>query len=192
MAPSSRTRNLSVLLLCVSLAPLALVHTLSLQANQCGRQLRRAKEILESLDSEALLLPVSGYLPSAPPWLRSSWASYLAELSDESLAHAEDRGLVDLLLQDSSAPSTLRDTGSALHDLNGQLPVLASGDGAQSTSYGVRKSKVQQVDCFLRAAQRCRKHCGEDVGRIVDVGSGLGALTRHLAQHLALPCLGTL
>ena len=29
------------------------------QANQCGRQLRRAKEILESLDSEALLLPVS-------------------------------------------------------------------------------------------------------------------------------------
>ncbi|CAK9082969.1 unnamed protein product [Durusdinium trenchii] len=81
---------------------------------------------------------------------RSPRASYLAELSDESLAHAEDRGLVDLLLQDSSAPSTLRDTGSALHDLNGQLPVLASGDGAQSTSYGVRKSKVQQVQPVLR------------------------------------------
>eukprot|EP00435_Cladocopium_sp_Y103_P037043 s643_g9.t1 len=173
-------------ILCV-LQPLSFV--LSFGQDMCGQQLLRAKKMLDSFGSEALFLPMSGYLPYAPPWLERHWADYLLKLPDDALLHAEQQGLAELLLQDDRAPSTLRDTATALSALEAQLPVLARPSAAANGygGYGMSKPKLQQVHCFLRAARHCLQ---QEIERVVDVGCGLGALTRELASSLRVPCLG--
>lgn len=172
-------------MLCV-LQPFTFV--LSFGQDVCGQQLLRAKKILDLFGSEAMFLPMSGYLPYAPPWLEKHWADYLLNLPDDALLHAEQHGLAELLLPDEHAPTTLRETATTLSALEAQFPVLARPSAAAS-GYGMSKPKLQQVDCFLRATRHCLRQSTE-IGRVVDVGCGLGALTRELAISLGVPCLG--
>ncbi|CAE7227641.1 unnamed protein product, partial [Symbiodinium sp. CCMP2456] len=162
-----------------------------------AEQLREAHGILTALPAQAQRLPISGYLPHPPPWLPGPWADFLMGLESASLEEAEMLGLVEAISRWRSEggprpPSSLQDVAESLRRLRASLPSWGgssiAGPSASPTKFGMKRGKVGQVESFVRVARTSASLRGSR--RILDVGAGLGALTRQLQQSLGLPCLG--
>ncbi len=118
----------------------------------------------------------------APSWcVDRGWQSFLEGLSDESVLVAERDGLAASLGEQRTAPSDLIALASAVRRVIHLEP--ASGSATeQSPLRRASPRKQAQVAAFAALlAGRTR-----NATRIVDVGSGHGHLTRHLASALRL------
>ncbi len=127
-----------------------------------------------------------------PSWcVRRAWADALAALSDEAVDAIERDGLASYSSDDpskwSAFPSDLRALANHVRRVT-SLSRLASTDPMKHAVDSRRASprKRVQVAAFAAAVEREALRAE----RIVDLGSGHGHLTRHLALELGVPAEG--
>ena len=122
----------------------------------------------------------------APPgWCtRRGWEEFLAGLSDADVLGAEREGLAQRLPGMPDAPSDLVELACAVARSIELAPPRAASPGAPLRRASPRKRA--QVAAFATLAGSL----APDATRIVDVGSGHGHLTRHLAEALQLHAVG--
>lgn len=127
-----------------------------------------------------------------PSWcVRRGWTDALAVLSDDEVDAIERDGLASYLGAGPScwpeAPAELRALATSVRSLTSLHRVVAesSAKHAVDTRRASPRKRVQ-VAAFAAAASRAA--LGAE--RIVDLGSGHGHLTRHLALELGVPAEG--
>ncbi len=124
--------------------------------------------------------------PTAPGWCeRRNLTAFLLSLDDEALLFAETRGLCVALPQLPSPPAEL--TALCLwvqRELDAWAP-LARSERALDTRHVGERKRVQ-VATFVEHALRSVPR----PARIVDVGAGLGHLTRALASAMEVEAIG--
>lgn len=133
----------------------------------------------------------------APPALVTrGWAPYLSSLDDAQLAEVEIAGHEARF--GDGAPASLRALLASVREVC-RVPSLPASvaAGAPSSPPGhaprasgprrqERPRKRAQVDAFARVILPLAARAG----RVLDVGSGHGHLTREIAERLALPVVG--
>lgn len=127
-----------------------------------------------------------------PSWcVRRGWADALAALSDEEVDAIERDGLASYASAGpacwSEAPLDLRALASRVRSLTSLRRVVARN--ATKLAVDTRRAsprKRVQVAAFAAAVERAALRAE----RIVDLGSGHGHLTRHLALELGVPAEG--
>lgn len=143
---------------------------------------RRATAVLRGT------LDIVGERPGAdaPAWIATRrWESFLAGLSDVRLADLERRGLADAADSLDDAPADLRALAVETRTLTTfGAPFAGDGDGVAARRASTRKRS--QVAAFAELVRPLLP----GVHRVVDVGSGHGHLTRHLARQLDVPVEG--
>ncbi|HEU4407991.1 MAG TPA: methyltransferase [Polyangiaceae bacterium] len=165
----------------------------------CGRALEgawaSAARLLEGAHDLVLARAEGG---EAPAWcVARGWEPFLRGLSDDDTAAAEREGLSALSRVAGAPPSLLAfarevervvavgplspaDLGPALAPLPpSDLPLGVRGRRASDRKWA-------QVVAFAAACAPLARACS----RVVDVGSGHGHLTRHLAEAFGRPALG--
>jgi hypothetical protein len=126
-----------------------------------------------------------------PSWcVRRGWVAALAALSDDQVDAIERDGLASFLAEGHAkeiAPADLRELAARVRFVT-SLPRLANVETHEHAVDGRRASprKRVQVASFAAAVERVAGR----VDRIVDLGSGHGHLTRHLAVELGVPAEG--
>ncbi len=123
---------------------------------------------------------------AAPAWaLARGWARGLAALSDEAVDAAERAGLAAWRADDEQLPGSLAKAAASVRALTA-LPVHEGVHPAPRDRRRASPRKQSQVAAFASLARPLASGCA----RVVDVGSGHGHLTRHLADALSLPAVG--
>lgn len=121
-----------------------------------------------------------------PSWCVSrGWQSFLEGLSDESVQSAERDGLATSLCEQRAAPSDLIALASAIRGVIYLEPASSSGSELTTLRRASPRKHAQITAFAALLAGRTRS-----ATRIVDVGSGHGHLTRHLASALRLASEG--
>ncbi|MFO0647115.1 MAG: methyltransferase [Polyangiales bacterium] len=150
----------------------------------------RRDEALRFEEASAMLASVRDIIAErpvgpTPTWAaRRGWDAFLSSLTDAEVSAAERDGLAAALLA-ARRPADL----VALSREVARLGALPTAEVTVETPVDARRAsprKQAQVAAFAsiaRAAARGRS-------RVVDVGSGHGHLTRHLATALGLPAEG--
>jgi SAM-dependent methyltransferase len=152
-----------------------------------------AREVTRRFDeASALLASVRDIVDerpddvSIPSWVtRRGWEPFLATLTDEAVARAEREGLAAVLPSLSGAPETLVAIGRAVEAVTALPPASFVFDGGVDARRASPR-KQRQVAAFASLA----RDAAAGHQRVIDVGSGHGHLTRHLASALALPAEG--
>ncbi len=121
-----------------------------------------------------------------PPWCEErGWTTFLRALPDAEVLEAERDGLGALLEKMPDAPASLtalaRDVARIV-----DLPVAAPVTSDAVDSRRASPRKRQQVAAFAALVPRVSM----GTSRVVDIGSGHGHLTRHLAIELGLEAEG--
>lgn len=121
-----------------------------------------------------------------PSWcVRRGWVDFLGRLTDEEVLAADRDGLVALVLARPDAPRELAALAGAVRRVT-DLPHAA---GAPVEPVALRRAserKRVQVAAFAALVAGLPRA----PSRIVDVGSGHGHLTRHLAHTAGVPAEG--
>ncbi|MFO0608586.1 MAG: methyltransferase [Polyangiales bacterium] len=121
-----------------------------------------------------------------PAWAaRRGWADFLAALSEEAVDAAEREGLAAVLARCDGAPSELAVLARAVTEAT-VLPVDDATVVEAKASRRASPRKSAQVAAFGALASRV----AAGRSRVVDVGSGHGHLTRHLAEALGVAAEG--
>jgi SAM-dependent methyltransferase len=122
---------------------------------------------------------------SAPAWCeRRAWAPLLERLCDDDVARAERDGLAACIPDIAAAPRDLMDLAravSSVTDFPVPVPVPVPVPDRKAS-----QRKRTQVAAFGAIVATL----GVKPARIVDIGSGHGHLTRHLARALGVPAEG--
>jgi SAM-dependent methyltransferase len=125
-------------------------------------------------------------LDGAPAWcVARGWDAFLRSLSDEAAEAAGLEGLAAVARIEGAPPSLVafaRDVARAADVA--PLPAAELPPGARGRRASDRK--WAQVAAFAAASAPLARACE----RVVDVGSGHGHLTRHLAAAFGRPALG--
>lgn len=121
-----------------------------------------------------------------PRWCEArGWTSYLRDLKDDEVLEAERDGLGALLARAPRAPDTLvalaRDVARIV-----DLPMAESAPRETAAARRASPRKMRQIAAFAAALPRLP----DATSRVVDIGSGHGHLTRHLARELGLEAEG--
>lgn len=124
--------------------------------------------------------------PEPPSWSEArGWTNYLRDLSDEQVEVAERDGLGSLLGRTPGAPDSLvalaRDVARIV-----DLPIAECAAPEVAATRRASPRKMQQIAAFAAALPRVT----DATSRVVDIGSGHGHLTRHLAKELGLQAEG--
>jgi SAM-dependent methyltransferase len=118
--------------------------------------------------------------PDAPPWCNArGWRPYLAGLDDRAVVQAEREGLAAVIDTHPDAPADLVAMAREVAAVTA-LPWLGGAQGRVVDRRRASPRKQAQVAAFEALAARVA--VGRE--RVVDVGSGHGHLTRHLAEAL--------
>ena len=126
------------------------------------------------------------YGAAAPGWCeRRGWTRFLAALPDDAVSAAERDGLAAHLAAMPGAPDDLVALGLAVARCTA-LPALAETTSGTVDPRRASPRKRTQVAAFAALAARV----GGAPSRVVDVGSGHGHLTRHLARALGVEAEG--
>lgn len=142
----------------------------------------RASALLASLRDVVDARPAGDALPA---WAeRRGWVGFLAALSDEVVDAAEREGLAAVLPRCANAPPDLSALARAVIESTA-LPAFDATVAAAATRRASPR-KSAQVAAF--GALAARVAAGRS--RVVDVGSGHGHLTRHLAEALGVAAEG--
>lgn len=121
-----------------------------------------------------------------PAWCASrGWAPFLLGLDDAALARFESQGLREGLCAAPSAPPSLVAFADEL-DQATTLPQLAHDAAGGARTRGASSRKVPQLDALLAACSGL----GAAAARLVDVGSGRGALSRLASRRFGCPVVG--
>lgn len=121
-----------------------------------------------------------------PAWCDArGWTGFLSALSDDDVRACERDGLAARLPSLTGAPRDIAALARELRDVT-DLPALQGDPLTAVSAHGASPRKRAQVRAFESLAARVSAGCA----RVVDVGSGHGHLTRHLARALALPAEG--
>ncbi len=123
---------------------------------------------------------------AVPSWVtRREWREFLASLTDDEVDHAEREGLAAALPSMPRAPASLASLGHHVAAVTA-VPIAsrAAARGVESRRASPRKR--EQVAAFAAIA----REVSAGLRRVVDVGSGHGHLTRHLAAELSMPAEG--
>ena len=152
-------------------------------ARNSTSRFRAASELLASVHDIITDRPF-GAMP--PRWSeRRGWSEWLANRSDAEVAHAERDGLAAILRSSTDAPNDLADLARVSTEI-ADLPVSHGTPRGLVARAHISERKRRQVASFaaLVGALPARH------ARIVDVGSGHGHLTRHLAESLGIAAQG--
>ena len=144
------------------------------------------------LDASKLLASVRDIIDervrggALPSWCaRREWVNWLAALSDDQVRAIERDGLFAQLDRLSSVPEDLAIlTREAARCVS--LPVMSPSTSANVDTHRTPPRKREQVASFASLVERLPRR----PQRIVDIGSGHGHLTRHLARALGVPAEG--
>lgn len=124
--------------------------------------------------------------PEAPAFvLRREWAAYLGSLSDDELAQAESAPEA-FVLGRSEVPSTLRELARAAREVTRLERLDGGGEFVEVRERLVKERKSKQIAAFVTLIAEL----GRDASRLVDVGSGMGHLSRVASGHLSRDALG--
>ncbi len=143
-------------------------------SDELAARYREATELLREVREVIDERPVGA---AVPRWAaRRGWGPFLAGLHDDAVEIAERVGLAGVIGGWADAPTSLRAVSAAVSAATA-LPRLA-GPGGVWVDRRVSARKGAQVAAFGAVA------AGVAAGRrrVVDVGSGHGHLTRHLAS----------
>ena len=144
------------------------------------------------LDASALLASARDIIderpegPRAPAWCTArGWTTFLDALPDDAVLAAERDGLAATVASMRCAPVDLVALADAVRGVTALPAVEArAGDAVDGRRASPRKrSQVASFASIVAPLARGR-------ARVVDVGSGHGHLTRHLARALDLPAEG--
>lgn len=120
---------------------------------------------------------------SPPAWcVRRGWVPFLGGLDDEAVHRMERDGLATHL---DGAPGDLAELGRAVLRVTA-LPALAMPASGGVERRRASPRKQVQVAAFAGLVDRL----GARAARVVDLGSGHGHLTRHLARELGVEAEG--
>jgi SAM-dependent methyltransferase len=123
---------------------------------------------------------------SPPGWCeRRGWTRFLAGLTDDDVLSAERDGLAAHLATLPETPDDLRALARAVT----HWTALRTADAASTEAVDRRRAsprKRVQVAAFAGLVERL----GGTAARVVDIGSGHGHLTRHLARALGVEAEG--
>jgi len=156
----------------------------------------QATGIVNNLTPELLENRIGANTPLAPEWLDGTWSEFLLALDDAVLEQAEQHGLRRLLAQHIASssvfhnkppPLSLVELGGAVDELEALLipgPKLVQ----DINGFDMKFRKMKQVAAICQAVQDWFDV--REVKRVVDVGAGVGALTRELQKHLSCPSVG--
>ena len=123
---------------------------------------------------------------SAPSWsVRREWQAFLSGLSDEAVIDIERAGLAAALERHPSAPADLVDLARAVRRST-DLPIAYDTSPRMPATKRASPRKHAQVMALAHIAS----HAAPLATRIVDIGSGHGHLTRHLAATLRVAAMG--
>jgi SAM-dependent methyltransferase len=146
----------------------------------------RLAGLLDLLEETSDILGHRVHEPKGPAWCRTrGWDGFLQRLDEDEVHRAEGSGLPALLASRPDAPPSL----VRLAERVGQLTLIADAApdaDALRTMRRVSRRKRAQLESLSRLAQRYLPR----PQRVVDVGAGLGHLTRVLADDLGCPAVG--
>lgn len=125
--------------------------------------------------------PAGGAPPAALD--ARGWTSFLLGLSDEELDQLEIEGLA--AEWPSGAPPSLRELVRSAGDVCA-VPTLSSC----APERALRKLETRRKSAQIEAFAPLLLPLAASAGRIVDVGSGHGHLTRAIAERIARPVVG--
>jgi SAM-dependent methyltransferase len=140
--------------------------------------LRETRDLLEGRVEEA----------AVPAWCASrGWAPFLLGLDDAALVRFESGGLAAGLCAAANAPPSLVAFADALDEATTLPSLVNANENAQGAqTRGATLRKVPQLDALLPALDGLARAAT----RIVDVGSGRGALSRLAARRFGCPVVG--
>lgn len=122
----------------------------------------------------------------SPAWSdRRGWTDFLASLSDASVDLAEREGLAAALSTLPDAPDDLAALGRAVQRETALQGLTEGGRVAVETLRTPERKRAQ-----LAALEPLARGVSAGCARVLDLGSGHGHLTRHLARALDLPAEG--
>ncbi len=123
----------------------------------------------------------------APPgWCEDrGWTTFLGDLPDAELLVAEREGLGKLLEAPTGAPASLTELARDVARVVA-LPVAPPAFSETVDSRRASPRKRSQVAAFAASLPQL----SDETSRVVDIGSGHGHLTRHLACELGLEAEG--
>ncbi len=146
----------------------------------------RLDRLLDLLEETGDILAKRVHHPEAPAWcLARGWEGYLRSIDDDQLRRAESHGLAEVLTTSPEAPPSLATLAERVDALTRVTDASRASDRLR-TIRRVSERKRAQVESLSSLAQRL-------LGaprRVVDVGAGLGHLTRVLADDLDCPAVG--
>ncbi len=121
-----------------------------------------------------------------PHWCDArGWTMFLRTMPDAAVLEAERHGLGAILARMPDAPSSLttlaRDVARIV-----DLPIAESAPRETAAARRASPRKMRQIAAFAAALPRLPNA----TSRVVDIGSGHGHLTRHLARELGLEAEG--
>jgi SAM-dependent methyltransferase len=142
--------------------------------------------LLDLLDETSDILGHRVQEPVVPAWCRErGWDAFLRSLDDVEVGRGEALGLVKLLDERRDAPESLRALAERVEGLT-RITDATPTEGTLRTMRRVSRRKRAQLESLSTLA---RKHLARP-RRVVDVGAGLGHLTRVLAEDLGCPAVG--
>ncbi len=146
------------------------------------RRFEEASALLASVRDIVAERPVG----PVPRWAATrGWERFLASLTEEAVSAAERDGLAAVLPSMRGAPDDL----VALSEDIARVIALPTSEVTASTPVDARRAsprKRAQVAAFAALA----RDAARGRSRVIDVGSGHGHLTRHLASALGVPAEG--
>ena len=121
-----------------------------------------------------------------PAWVEARrWGPFLAGLDERRLDDLERRGLAAAADDLNGAPNDLRELAAEVREVTSfALPFAGDGQDVDARRASIRKRS--QVAAFAELVRPLLP----GIGRVIDVGSGHGHLTRHLARQLDVPVEG--
>lgn len=123
---------------------------------------------------------------SIPSWIANrGWGRFLEGLSEERLNEIEQRGLAQAAHDLDDAPDDLRALAAETRAVT-SFDAALGGDGLAVDARRASSRKRSQVAAFAELVRPLLP----GVARVIDVGSGHGHLTRHLARQLDVPVEG--
>ena len=121
-----------------------------------------------------------------PAWVKArSWGPFLSGMGEARLDALERTGLAEAADTLADAPAELRALAVEIR----LVTAFAAAFGGDGEAVDARRASVRKRSQVAAFAELVRPLL-PGVGRVIDVGSGHGHLTRHLARQLDVPVEG--